>query len=100
MESEEDDDNIDQKIAQALNAIDPTGELANNENKNSFVKNNLDADEFVAGMFHRGCTGQEIMAFGLRMFMLGNLIHTQNIMKALKFKPCKDPEEEHNWSYQ
>lgn len=101
MDPEDDDDvDVEHKIARALNSIDPTGELAHSSTSNKFAKINTDVDEFVAGMFHRGCTAQEIMVFGLRMFMLGNLIHTQNVIKALKFKPPKNPEEDDHWSYQ
>lgn len=95
---EDDDVDVEHKISHALNTIDPTGELTDNTKGERYVRVIADADEFTAGMFHSGHSAQEVMAFGMRMFMLGELIHVQNCMKALKYKPPKNPEED-VWSY-
>jgi hypothetical protein len=99
-EEEEDDVDVEQRIDQALNTIDPTGELTEGTKSERLAHAITEADEFAAGMFHGGRSAQEVMVFGMRMFMLGNLIHVQNCMKALKYKPPKNPEEEDHRSYQ
>lgn len=82
---------VEDEIIQALNGIDPTGELAERWGKGEALAQILhNADEFVAGMFHAGHSGMEIATFGLRIFMLGQLVHTKNVIKALKYIPPQD----------
>jgi hypothetical protein len=100
-EMDEEDQDTQAQIDEALNAIDPTGELAAKNKAEVLARAIIDADAFAAGMYHGGHTGQEIMTFANRMYMIGYLIHTNNVMKALKHKPA-DVQDDHYgdiWSY-
>ena len=98
-ENEGDDESTQEQIDAALNAIDPTGELASKNKIEVLSRVINDADSFAAGMFHGGHTGQEIMIFANRLYMIGYLVHTNNVMKALKHKPPEDDHYGDIWSY-
>lgn len=95
----DEEEDTDIKIAEALNCIDPTGELAS---KTDILSKVIDeADAFAAGMYHGGKTGQQIMTFADRLYMVGYLIHTNNVIRALKHEPqTLDPCSNDFWSYQ
>jgi hypothetical protein len=96
---EADEDDAQEQIDEALDSIDPTSELSA-DNKLEVISRVVDeADAFAAGMFHGGRSGQEIMMFANRLYMVGLLIHTNNVMKALKHKPPEDDHYGDIWSY-
>lgn len=101
MDDEFDDENdTEERVNAALNSIDPTGELASPKKIHILTRIINDADAFAAGMYHGGHTGQEIMIFANRLYMIGYLIHTNNVIRALRHDPKDlDPARDDIWSY-